>query len=40
MENGHDYCVPCARTLYRQLSFRPAGQRPDDITLEELFAEE
>ena len=40
MENGHDYCRPCARALYRQLGFRPAGERPGDITLEELLESE
>ena len=27
---GHDYCLPCAREVYRQLGFRPAGERPGD----------
>ena len=40
IESGHDYCLTCARALYRELGFRPAGQRPDDITLEELLESE
>jgi hypothetical protein len=36
MENGHDYCLDCARRLYLDYGIRPAGKREDDITLEEF----
>lgn len=40
MENGHDYCVPCARTIYGRMGLRPAGRRPEDLTLADLLARE
>lgn len=39
MENGHDYCVPCARNSYGMMGLRPVGRRPDDITLADLLAQ-
>jgi hypothetical protein len=38
MENGHDYCLPCARNSYGMLGLRPAGKRADDLTLADLLA--
>ena len=35
-ENGHDYCIPCAADSYALFGLRPAGRRPDDVTLDDL----
>jgi len=37
LENGHDYCVPCATESYALIGLRPGGRRPEDITLDELL---
>ena len=36
LENGKEYCVPCARELTWLLGIKPSGQRKDDITLADL----
>ncbi|MCC6236465.1 MAG: hypothetical protein IT299_02700 [Dehalococcoidia bacterium] len=38
LDNGRDYCRPCAIRCWEQMRFRPAGKRPTDITLEQLLA--
>jgi hypothetical protein len=37
-ENGHDYCLRCARDVFRRLGMRPAGQREGDIAPADLVA--
>ncbi len=37
LENGRDYCRPCAIRCWEEMRFRPAGRRPGDITLEQLL---
>ncbi len=38
LDNGRDYCRPCAIRCWREMRFRPAGKRPGDITLEQLLS--
>ncbi len=38
LDNGRDYCRPCAIRCWEQMRLRPAGKRPTDITLEQLLA--
>ncbi len=37
MENGQDYCLPCARLTYGKMGLRPAGRRPGDVSLADLL---
>lgn len=39
-ENGKDYCRDCAKATFKLLHIRPAGQREDDITLNELLEDD
>ncbi len=32
LQNGKDYCIPCALAVRASLGIRPAGRRADDIT--------
>ena len=38
MENGRDYCLPCARASFELMHLRPAGQRGEDLTIDDLLA--
>ena len=37
LENGSDYCIPCAKRIMGSMGLRPAGKRADDITEEQLL---
>jgi hypothetical protein len=37
-DNGHDYCLRCARDVFSHLGIRPAGQREGDISRADLVA--
>lgn len=39
-EDGHDYCLVCARKDWALIGLRPAGRRKDDLTLEDILAVE
>jgi hypothetical protein len=32
IENGHDYCMACARAVLIELHMKPAGRRSTDLT--------
>ncbi len=36
-EDGHDYCLACARKDWALIGLRPAGRRKDDLTLEDVL---
>ena len=38
LDNGRDYCRPCAIRCWEEMRLRPAGRRPGDLTLEQLLA--
>lgn len=38
LENGRDYCRPCAVRCWEQMRLQPAGRRVGDITLQQLLA--